>query len=435
MRLLKVGELFRVFEVNYNGVKHEVFTSIDGGIGLHYDNRDGNEQFVFYTGDKKDQFFDKYPKVSNNYTVLIQDISTIDETSVYIDAKLKKAIDQDQIFYIEKRDKTGITRITDQDFLKCAQEEYSKLSSNIGINGAVPKRLLKYGEVLTDKKYFSDPAIARDEEIELVELGLLTPKKSPLLLGLPGIGKTAIVEGLAYRIQTGNVPLAIQNKTIFNVDPASLISGCENVGMVEENVLELINGIKGKENIILFIDEFHTLIGLGMGSKSNIDVANMLKPHLANGKITIIGSTTLEEYEKIVLKDKAFARRFKKIDVYEPKLEDVVRILFGSLPYYEQVTGVNFSFSDEDKQTIFECISGLTESTNRIQDKHYPDITLEILADSFGFARLNSRDVVEITDILKAIHTNNAVNKEAKDEYIERLNNLSSQMQLKLTKN
>ena len=434
MRKLQVGELFEVFEVNYNGIKHEVFTSVGGGIGLHYNNSDGREQFVFYTGDKKDQIFDIYPNYLNNYTVVAQNIESIDENVVFMDAKLKKAIDQDQIFYIQKSRKS-ITKITDQDFLKCAQEEYSKLSSNIYVNGAIPKELLKYGEVLTDKKYYSDPAIARDEEIELVELGLLTPKKSPLLLGPPGVGKTAIAEGLAYRIQTGNVPLAIQNKTIFNVEPAALINGCENVGLVEKNVQELIKGIKGKENIILFIDEFHTLIGLGMGSKSNIDVSNMLKPHLASGNIKIIGSTTLEEYKNIVLKDKAFSRRFKTIDVFEPKSEDVVKILLGSLPYYEQVTGVNFSFSDEDKQIIFECISGLTEMKNRIQDKKYPDITLEILADSFGFASLNSRNGVSIDDILRAIHISNAVHEESKNEYIERLNNLSSQKQLKLTIN
>lgn len=434
MEKLVVGELFRVFEVNYNEKIYEVFTSVGGGIGLIFNKKNEGKKFIFYTGVNKNQEFDIYPNCSNDYTVLEYNIDKIESSSVFLDDKLSKVIDQKQSFYIRKSLK-GIIEINDHELLQLVKEVYSKLPKNSNISDIkiqVPHKILKFGTVFTDKKYYSNPSIAREKEIELVELGLLTPKKSPLLVGPPGVGKTAIAEGLAYRIQTGDVPLALQNKIIFNLEPMALISGCENVGMVEKNMEKIITSIKDREDIILFIDEFHTLIGLGLGGKGNLDVANMLKPYLASGEIKIIGSTTFEEYNNILLKDKAFARRFKLVNVCEPKLEDVIQILFGSICYYEQVTGVKFVFSEEEKQTIFKCMAYLTEQNNRIQNKYYPDITLEILADSFGLARLQSRDVVTIEDIANAISISNTVNEQAKEETIDILNNSFPQNVLKL---
>ncbi len=315
--------------------------------------------------------------------------------------------------------------------IKSNKKDINESSNNENIEKNIPEGLLKYGEVLTNKNYYCNPAITRDKEIEQLELGLLTPKKSPLIVGEPGVGKTAIVEGLAYKIQNNDVPLILKNKTIFNVETASLIKGCQYVGMVEKNIKELIDEIKGREDVILFIDEFHTLIGLGMGSKSNIDVANILKPYLANGEIKIIGATTLNEYNNIILQDKAFARRFKVINILEPKLESVIEILKGSIPYYEFTTNIKFDFSEEDRQIIFKCLAGLTERINRIQNKNYPDITLEILAESFAFAALNSRKSVLIHDMIKSIENSSTVNEEIKNSAIENLEKIMIKKNIK----
>lgn len=429
---LKVGELLRHFVVDFHGTNYTVFTSVGGGIGLEYEDNLKNMKFVFYTGKEKNQIFDIYPNCSDNYTVYSSDIEEVNEPSVYLDDKLKKQIDQEQEFYIIQNG--FFSHIEDSDFIQIAKKEFNKLSNNIGgyISRQVPKELYKFGENLTEKKYYANPAISREAEIELVELGLVTPKKSPLLVGFPGVGKTAIAEGLAYRIQKGDVPVALQNKIIFNIEAASLINGCQYRGMLEKNVKTLVEAVKNRDDIVMFIDEFHTLIGLGKTDGVNIDVSNILKPYLANGEIKIIGATTLEEYNKIVLKDKAFARRFKLVDVPEPEIDVVVKILLGSIPYYEQVTDVKFSFCDEDKKIIFENLALLTMRENRTQEKYYPDITLEILADSFGLARLNSRDDVIIDDIVKAISICNTVNKDSKDAIIESLKATFARKKLEL---
>ena len=314
-------------------------------------------------------------------------------------------------------------------FIEKNKKNSNEISNDSSVKNSIPESLLRYGEVLTDKIYYCNPAISRDNEIEQLELALITPKKSPLIIGEPGVGKTSIVEGLAYRIQRGDVPDVIKNKTIFKIEAASLISGCKYVGMVEENVQELLKGIVGKENIILFIDEFHTLIGLGTGSKSNIDVANMLKPYLASGEIKIIGATTKDEYNSIILQDKAFDRRFKTIEVLEPKLQNVIKILNGSITCYEHLTNIKFDFEDEYRQIIFECLANLTGKINRVQNKNYPDITLEILAESFAFAALNSRKKVLIDDIIKSIENSSTVCREAKNDAIEYISSINNQKQ------
>ena len=182
-----------------------------------------------------------------------------------------------------------------------------------------------YGECLTDKEYITDPAIARDDEIKQMILTLLTPEKSALLVGKPGIGKTAIVEGLAYRIKFGDVPQALENWKIYKLNITSLL-GSNVVNGQSENRLDLIiKELADKKNIILFIDETHLLVN----KQGGIDFANQLKAGLDRGSIKMIGATTTEEYEQYILRDRAFLRRFQKIDVLEADKPTVVKILMG----------------------------------------------------------------------------------------------------------
>ena len=179
--------------------------------------------------------------------------------------------------------------------------------------------LERFSDNLTSVKYITNPAVARDDEIKKLILVLLTPEKSAVLVGKPGIGKTAIVEGLAYRIQRNEVPDALKGFTIYRVNTSALLT---NDG--EENrVLKLVEELKQKEKVILFIDEIHTLIG----GEESLDLANMFKEGLSRGTIKMIGATTTYEYERYIMRDKAFLRRFEKVDVLEPTEEMTVEIL------------------------------------------------------------------------------------------------------------
>ena len=172
-----------------------------------------------------------------------------------------------------------------------------------------------YGEDLTKKVYVTNPAIAREEEIKKLMLVLLTPDKSGLLIGKAGIGKTAIVEGLAYLMQREMVPNALKGYRIVKINSTSLIGKIMINGREEMIITLLVNELKNSQNIILFIDEIHTLIG---GSEDGpMDLANILKPALDRGDIKAIGATTTEEYSTYIIKDRAFLRRFEKIEVLD----------------------------------------------------------------------------------------------------------------------
>ena len=201
--------------------------------------------------------------------------------------------------------------------------------------------LSRYGEDLTAKTYVTDPSIARDNEIKECILALLTPEKSALLVGKPGIGKTAIVEGLAYRIQNKMVPIALQGWSIIKINITSLVGNINVDGNTETKVEALVKEITQRDKTILFIDETHLMIN----KEGGVDLANLLKPGLDRGTIKMIGATTTEEYEKYILRDRAFLRRFLKIDVSEVNQDDCVKILMGTYPKIEKKTGVHFEYT------------------------------------------------------------------------------------------
>ena len=262
--------------------------------------------------------------------------------------------------------------------------------------------LERFSDNLTDVKYITNPAIARDEEIKKLILVLLTPEKSAVLVGKPGIGKTAIVEGLAYRIQRHEVPNALDGYTIYRVNTTALLT---NNG--EENrVLKLVEELKEKDKVILFIDEIHTLIGSG-----SLDLANMFKEGLSRGTIKMIGATTTDEYEKYILRDKAFLRRFEKVDVSEPTEEMTVEILLKTLPKLEQQTGVVLPYTDFINEKIMKFIVNMTTEYKRVYEisSRYPDIALVILRQCFSNAIYDNRKTIDFKNIYDAIRTTKAV--------------------------
>lgn len=260
--------------------------------------------------------------------------------------------------------------------------------------------LARYGDDFCSKDYITNPAIGRAEEIKQLILILLTPEKSGILVGKPGIGKTSIVEGLAYQLQRDNVPDALKGYVIVSVKTASLL-GTLPTG--ETRLQTLVDELKKLDKIILFIDEIHMLIGAT--SESSVDFANMFKESLGRGSIKVIGATTTEEYERYILRDKAFVRRFQKIEVEEPDKEHTVKILLGTLPKIEKTTGAKLKYTDFIKSEIMSFIVDITTEYKRIYGigSRYPDICLTLLSQAFSQAVFANRKEVTIIDIRKAI--------------------------------
>lgn len=263
--------------------------------------------------------------------------------------------------------------------------------------------LSRYADEMTATQYITDPAIARDKEIKDLILVLLTPEKSGLLVGKPGIGKTAIVEGLAYRIQRRMVPNVLMGYRIFRINTTALL-GNDTDG--SNRVLKLVQELNAMDRVILFIDEIHTLIGDG-----RLDLANMFKEGLSRGSIKIIGATTTYEYEHFILRDKAFMRRFDKVDVEEPTEEMCVEILMKTLPKIEYQTGVRLNYTEFQRENICKFIVGMTSEYKRVYEisSRYPDIALVLLRQAFSNAIYENRQVVGFKNIYDAIRTTKVV--------------------------
>ena len=260
--------------------------------------------------------------------------------------------------------------------------------------------LQMYGENFQEREYITNPAIGRDEQIKQLILILLTPEKSAVLTGKPGVGKTATVEGLAYRIQKKEVPDILKDYQVIKLNTSALLGEDPVTG--EAKVQVLIEELKNETKLILFIDEIHTLMG---SSGDALDFANMFKPALDRGDIKVIGATTTEEYERYILRDKAFVRRFQKVEILEPTREENIEILIGTLPKIEKKTGAKMMYTAFIQKRIMEFITDITSEYKRIYEigSRYPDVSLTIVQQAFSNALYDNRCEVNIMDFKKAI--------------------------------
>jgi ATP-dependent Clp protease ATP-binding subunit ClpA len=265
--------------------------------------------------------------------------------------------------------------------------------------------LERYGDNLTEVKYMVNPAVARDKELKELVMVLLTPEKSAVLVGKPGIGKTAIVEGLAYRLQLGDIPNALKGYSVWKISTPSLVG---NHGG-ENKVMSLVEELKTKDKIILFIDEIHML--MGASHEGPMDLANMFKESLSRGTVKIVGATTVDEYERYILRDKAFVRRFEKVDVAEPTQEMCVQILMRTVPKIEMQTGVKLPYTDFIKEKIMKFIVNMTSEYKRVYEisSRYPDIALVVLRQAFSSALYDNKEQISFKHIYEAIKNTKAV--------------------------
>ncbi|UAA40483.1 ATP-dependent Clp protease ATP-binding subunit ClpA [Paraneptunicella aestuarii] len=241
-----------------------------------------------------------------------------------------------------------------------------------------------------------DPLIGRDSELErCIQVLCRRRKNNPLLVGEAGVGKTAIAEGLAFRIVEGTVPEVIQNATVYSLDLGGLLAGTKYRGDFEKRLKAILKELQKDSDAILFIDEIHTIIGAGAASGGVMDASNLLKPKLASGDLRCIGSTTYQEYQGIFEKDRALARRFQKIDVTEPSVDDTTKILMGLKSRYEEHHDVHYTK---------KAISAAAElSAKYINERHLPDKAIDVIDEAGASQRLVSaskrKKTIGVTDI------------------------------------
>src|SRR6056297_175527 len=252
------------------------------------------------------------------------------------------------------------------------------------INNYLIKQLEEFGTNLNDMAESGnlDPVIGRENEIQrLMQILIRRKKNNPVLIGEPGVGKTAIVNGLVEKIVQNKVPVILKNKTIISLDMASLIAGTKYRGEFEKRMKKLIKIIQQDKNIIVFIDEIHTIVGAG-AAEGAVDAANILKPALANGTIKCIGATTPDEYRKNIEKDAALERRFQKINVTEPDFDQTIKILEGLKPKYELHHKVEYT-----REAIKESVK---LSRAYITDHFLPDMAIDVIDEAGAKKRLNA---------------------------------------------
>ena len=293
-----------------------------------------------------------------------------------------------------------------------------------------------YGEDLTAKTYITNPAIARDDEIAKMTIILLTPEKSALLVGKPGIGKTSIVEGLAYRIINNTVPDRLKGYRVFKINSSSLLGKVNYNGKEEMIITILVEELKNMEKTILFIDEIHTLIGSKDGGP--MDLANILKPAIDRGLVKLIGATTDIEYNTYVVRDRAFLRRFDRVDVEEQDIPTTIQVLMKTLPKIEHQTGIKFKYNEYVTQLLVESVVEATSEFKRVYGlgAMYPDISFSVLTAAFSHALYQNKPYVEMIDVYNAIKNSKRIYPDSRikelDKFREKFKELANEEQVTL---
>lgn len=336
-------------------------------------------------------------------------VSIYDEKQGYASYFLKKqGIDRiDILNYITH----GIAEIGLEDF---KDEFYLEEEYEDGDDFSEPLNETKLNSLLKDftveltekaKNEEIDPLIGREDILDrTIQVLSRRHKNNPIHVGEPGVGKTAITEGLAQLIVENKVPKLLQNSKIYSLDMGAMIAGTKYRGDFEERIKKVLNKIEKEEKSIVYIDEIHTIVGAGSVSGGSMDASNILKPFLTKGKIRFIGSTTYDEYKKIFEKDKALSRRFQKIEVSEPSIEDAYSILIGLKEHYEKFH--NVKYKEEALRAAVEL------SSKYINDRYLPDKAIDVMDEVGAYVRLHAED--ENTVTIESKHIEKIISSMAK---------------------
>ncbi len=283
--------------------------------------------------------------------------------------------------------------------------------------------LEKFGKVLNKKNYVVSPTIGREKELKNLMITLAQNKKRPLIVGESGVGKTALVEELVYRIKTGQVPRFLQGKIILEVNPAEVVAGCQYVGQFEENMTKLMK-VCEKYDVIVFIDEIHTIYGIGSSKRKDNDMASMLKHYIDRTNLKVIGTTTEKEYDEF-FSDDALKRRFEKIKVQEPTKEILYQIIDKVISDYFVTTGILFE-NDNIKSLIVSIILESTEKGHRVYNDiiNNPDLSISIVDKAFAFAQVYDSEFITPEHFIESFEYCDRIYDSSKIQAIAKLKKL-----------
>lgn len=355
----------------------------------------------------------KLPEITNSFRRIIQraviQAQSSGKTSVTTGNLLVAFFEEKDSFALYFLEKQNVTRFDVINFIshginKGAVHPALPPGESAGSSGPTKGTLEQFTVNLNEKakKGLIDPVIGRDDVIErIIQVLCRRTKNNPLLVGEPGVGKTAIAEGLALKIHENDVPEILKNKTILNLDIGLLLAGTKFRGDFEDRLKNVVAEVQANPDYVLFIDEIHTIVGAGGTQGGSLDASNLLKPSLADGSLSCIGSTTHKDFRTHFEKDRALARRFQKIDINEPSVPDTIKILTGLKGKYEEFHNVVYSSS------VIKAIAEL--SAKHITGRHLPDKAIDVLDEAgarhqvFGKASKKNISVQEIEDIVAQI--------------------------------
>ncbi|WP_294360507.1 AAA family ATPase, partial [uncultured Clostridium sp.] len=401
--------LFEKLKINVNSVVDEVNRELDTlpkingtGVGNLYPSRDFEKVFN-KSEDIREEFKDSYISVEHVFLALLK-----------VDRKVKNVLSKFDV--------------TEEKIMKVLTEVRGNQRVDSNDPEGTYDALSKYGRNLIDdaKNNKIDPVIGRDEEIRrVIRILSRRTKNNPVLIGEPGVGKTAIIEGLANRILKGDVPEGLKDKIIFSLDMGALIAGAKYRGEFEERLKAVLKEVESSEGkIILFIDEIHTIVGAGK-TDGAMDAGNLIKPMLARGELHCIGATTFDEYRKYMEKDKALERRFQPVIVEEPTVEDAISILRGLKEKFEIHHGITIKDS--------AIVAAAKLSSRYIQDRYLPDKAIDLIDEACAKIRSEIDSMpTELDDLKRKIMQlqieKEALSKEEDEKSKERLEEINKEL-------
>ena len=427
---------------NYNFIQVALYTGYSENFilciineslkcGLNVNHVDSDNDTIMHTAIYSDDYLGNLEKIydllcENGFdsTLVDGESRNLVEAMIYQKQYSKTQIESFRKKYIERtnndlNDKTSNNMPANEKLNKekTCSEVIPKLSREDIVN------LEKYGTVLNYKKYVTEPTIGREKELKNLMISLAQNKKSSLIVGESGVGKTALVEELVYRIITNQVPTFLQNKVILEINPSEIVSGCKYVGTFEEKIKDLLNLCK-ELDIIIFIDEIHTMYGTGSYENNDNDMASMLKYQLDRSDLKFIGTTTKQEYEKYFNGD-ALKRRFDKITMKEPDKNVLYQIIYKVIDDYNITTGISFENGNLKNQLV-EIIATMTEKSHRVYDDmvNNPDLAISIIDKAYAIARFYDSKFITVNHFIEAIEYCDRVYELTKNQAITKLNDL-----------